>query len=617
MKPAAIHWFKRTTLLLALVGTITAHAQWTTQSFNLKPGWNAVYLEVQPEPADCDLVFAGTPVESVWFWNQRFSSVQFIQDPNELVVGQNDWLAYLPTNAPASPARNLFALAGGRPYLIRLPDNANPFVWTIKGAPVVRNIDWLADSFNFVGFHVASTNTLTFQTFFATSASHTGQPVYRLGSTGAWEVVNPTTTGPKSGEAYWVYSKGPSVFSSPLDLSLDLPGRLEYGRTLTEQTLRIRNGSPGARDLTIRLLPSATPPAPGNPLLAGPTPLAWFQFTPTNAAWLSITNSIQRLNVQPGETWTLRLEVQRASMNPFTPPTPDIAALYQSLLEVTDDRGARWLMPVSAEGLQGSAPAALLNAGDRSSRLKPAADGATPHPRAGLWVGSVELNKVSQPANIPAPTNALPTPATFAFKLIVHVDNNGAARLLQKVLQMWKSGTLKPDPADPTHNIVDQPGRYVLVTDDALIPRFTGATLRDGQPVARRISSAAFSFGTPIAMTGNGDFGSGRFNCQFTLDYDDPLNPFKHRFHPDHDNLDERFVQKVPEGTESFTVARQVELQFTAEDPDHLALSGWQDNQLGGIYREAVSGLHRSTVYTEGRFRLFRASNIGLLNDGL
>ena len=113
-------------LLFALgCGSPAAFAQWVTQTITLNPGWNAVYLEVQPANSDCDAVFAGIPVESVWAWNRRFSSVQFIQDANQLVPGQPDWLVYLPSDQPARATRNLFAVQGARAYLIKLKMNFN------------------------------------------------------------------------------------------------------------------------------------------------------------------------------------------------------------------------------------------------------------------------------------------------------------------------------------------------------------------------------------------------------------------------------------------------------------------------------------------------------------
>jgi hypothetical protein len=188
---------------------------------------------------------------------------------------------------------------------------------------------------------------------------------------------------------------------------------------------------------------------------------------------------------------------------------------------------------------------------------------------------------------------------------------------LQKVLQMFKPGTLKPDPQNPGFQIVDVPGRYVLVTDDNLIPQFEGSALRDGQSVARRVSSPAFGFSAPILMAGAGEFGAGKFTGEIGIGYDDPLNPFKHSYHPDHDNLDERFEEKIPEGTESFSITRVVELEFTEADPERLTLAGWGDNQFGGIYRERVTGLHTRTIHASGTFRLMQVSRVGVLNDGL
>ena len=40
-------------------------AQWSTQTITLKPGWNAVFLELElepePEPKDCAMVFKNLP----------------------------------------------------------------------------------------------------------------------------------------------------------------------------------------------------------------------------------------------------------------------------------------------------------------------------------------------------------------------------------------------------------------------------------------------------------------------------------------------------------------------------------------------------------------------------
>lgn len=147
-----------------------------------------------------------------------------------------------------------------------------------------------------------------------------------------------------------------------------------------------------------------------------------------------------------------------------------------------------------------------------------------------------------------------------------------------------------------------------------------------GQPVARRYSTVAFAFPTPLEMAANGSFGEADsvFTCPVVLAYDDPRNPFVHRYHPDHDNLNERFEPMTPvagpagpETTESWTVRRNLRLQFTADDPQALGQPGWGDNQIGGLYGETISGLHASDLKVSGVFRLHRASDVPVLNDGL
>jgi hypothetical protein len=172
-----------------------------------------------------------------------------------------------------------------------------------------------------------------------------------------------------------------------------------------------------------------------------------------------------------------------------------------------------------------------------------------------------------------------------------------------------------PDPTDPSKTVVDQPGRFVLVTRNDLISEFSGAAIRNGQPVGRRISSAAFGFSEPVVMSGS--FDGTLTSSPMTLDYDHPLNPFKHKYHPDHDNLGYDFETKHPEGKESYTIVRTITLAFTAEDPDGLRLSGWGDNQVGGVYQESIQGVHKEELRVEGIFRLHHASRVAVLNDGI
>ena len=597
-------------VLLLCMSSAGLRAQWVNQTLALKPGWNAVYLEVDPEPVECDALFAGLPVESVWSWNKRFSSVQFIQDPDTLVPGQSEWLTWLPASHPAETLANLFTVRGGLPYLIKVADTAAPFSWTVKGRPRVQSVDWISDSYNFVGFPVSGSTPPTFQTFFAGSTNQAGKQIYRLNPSGLWEQVsNPATTAMRSGEALWVRCDGRSSYTGPT--LVDVPGGISmfYSWQSSELTLRLKNQSGAARVFSLKALASL--PAPANwPALAGSIPFSYYVADlPNNqAGWVPLPATLNSPSLPSGGEWLVRIEARRRDMAPFAGAPGAAGALYQSLLEVTDGTGFHQWIAVTADGpnASGSKP---------GSPIHLAAGPASP--RAGLWVGNVVVQKISQPSNIANPSTPLAVANALQFRVLVHVDEGGQARLLQKVLQMWKQGTYKPDPSDPTKQVVDQPGRFVLVTDDALIPNFTGVTLRDGEPVPRRVSTVAYALKTPLPLLGAGDFGANTIGGTLVLDYDDPLNPFKHKYHPDHDNLTERFDQKLPEGQESFTLTRQMSLQFSSTDPENLRLSGWGDTQIGGTYREALQGVHKKPIYLQGTFRLNRASRVAILNDGL
>jgi hypothetical protein len=587
------------------VCTLSASAQWITQTLNLRQGWNAVFLEVQPEPADCDRLLAGLPIQSVWAWNKRFASVQYVQDPSTLLPGQPDWLTYLPPSDPSRATANLFTLDGGRPYLIKV---ASATKLTLHGTPLIRSVDWISDSFNLVGFNVASNNPPTFQSFFWPSPAHAGQPMFRLSAAGTWQqVISPSTTSLNPGECYWVRCSGYSTYPGLTKVIFEQGRSLDFGRTLIEQTLRVRNTSTNSITFTARKLASAGPPTTSYPALAGEVPLSYWRMNLTSkqVGWVALSASLSSPPIAPGAEWALRLAVRRVDMASFSVPAGYSDALYQSLLEVTDGLGSHFVVPVTAKGSAASGSSALAGAGG----IHPNDATTSPDPRAGLWVGSVLISNVNQAAISSVP---LPTASDFQFRLILHVDSAGTTRLLQQVVLAWTNGVYATN--DQGFRQTVTPGRFALITDPNLLSRFSGSDLRDGTVSGRRISSAAFGFHDPIVVSHTGNFGetNALFNCTVALGFDDALNPFKHRYHPDHNNLDdsyEKIKQECPD------VTRQIAFQFSALDPDGTKLAGWGDNQLGGKYEEIITGLHKSPVHVLGTFRLYRASTVPLLND--
>jgi hypothetical protein len=599
--------FKFQLAALCLLLALPAGAQWASQSITLNPGWNAVFLEVQPEPDDTAVVFDGLPVESVWSWNKQFRTVQYIQDPGTLIPEQPEWLKFFQSGSPSSHLTNLNIITGGRAYLIKL-GGSESVKWEPKGRPVYRGMAWQSDSFNLTGFYVSPNSTETFASYFANSTAHAGQKVHELDAEGHWTEIAGNTAIVR-GHAYWVYTVGQSEYVGPLEVDLEDANALEYGRTLDEREVVLVNHSNAARTVSIDSLASSAPPG-GTPLLAGAVLLSWFKMDLPNKImeWVPLSGTVD-FTVPANDSLTIRLAVRRADFAAYTPASLSDEFLYQSVLRVRDGAGTLIRIPVNARGLQ--------NIAEGDSSQKQVAGALLADPNAGLWFGYVSINGVSEPRNANAqvgPLKPQQTNSEFVFPIIIHVDNNGAAKLLQQVTVMWQDGTTRPDAEDADLQVLDEPGRFVLVSDDSLLAQFKGSTVRDGAQVGKRLSSANFSHKVPVDMAG--DFGQS-LSVDLTLAHNDPLNPFKHAFHPDHDMTSSQpTVRADGSVAEMYTVTRKIQITFTTTDLEGNDDVRWGDQLMGGTYHEAIIGIHKQIIHVEGAIRLSKVANVGVLNDG-
>jgi len=552
-------------------GSIVRAGALVEQTFLLRPGWNSLYLEVEPEQNDPPTVFAGLPVTSVWTRIPRTSSAQFIQDPHEGSFSRSGWLSWIPGEPPF--LTNLFRVQANRAYLIKLA-GGNDVVWTLTGRPALRDIEWAPNATNLTGLPVTLQSSMSFAAFFGPSPAHNGQPVYRVGPSGAFIPVNAATETIRSGVAYWIYSRGASNYTGPLGVHVSRTDGLDYGGVTLEQELRIENLSQRPKAF-LRTSHSDHP-----------VPLSYFSLSQQGHINWSELPSEHEIQLPAKGTKVFRLTVRRADFG---------SESVQTVLELTDGQGLRRWIPVSA-----------LRREPASAARRGTAGGI--HPFAGLWAGTVTIGAVSEART--GSTDPRPTASEFSFRLIIHVDDAGQARLLKQVIQMWEDGTVNPD------GTVSTPGRFVLLTDDARVVDFKGAGLRDGDPVGFRVSTAAYDFeGNESAM--KGEFAlTGVLATDLQISPEAATNPFKHRYHPDHDNLDARFVGFLEE---AYTIHRHLELRFTETDPlksDPMAPNppDWGDTLVGGIYRETLSGLHRNTIVSQGTFHLRRVADSPVLN---
>jgi hypothetical protein len=612
----------RMIVVFTLLGILSqsAHAQWLSQSITLSPGWNAVFLEVQPEPNDSAGLFDNLPVESVWAWNRQFSPTRII-DANDMVPERPQWLVYLPASDPAGASlpgtiSNLHAIQGGRAYLIKL-GGTQTVEWTVKGKAVLPQANWISDAYNLTGFFVAPGSEPTFAGHFAASAAHlSGTPpgnksrYYRLDSSGSWQGVDGSAV-IERGKAYWVWCQGASGYTGPMQVISEHRGALDFGDVLPEHRLKLKNETNASITVAIAKLASETPSGEAS----APPPVSLYYWDSAAMGWADLSGTVSVV-IPAGSDSVLRLGVKRKQMPPMA------GASYQNVLSITDGLGQRLCVPVTSSGLQ-----------DVSMK--------------GLWAGTVSVNAVSYPAGDSDHLSAKPTASEYEMRIILHVNDAGDVHLLQQAIVFWKKGTLNQD------GTVNTPGRYVVFSDDNQIPDigadalYSGAALRDGSQVARRISTSAYILplledgsGSPIRVDGEyvrqsaygmsrtGTFGTGGGILSATLKLvaDDPLNPFKHGFHPDHDNLTgaNNDVQQ-PDDVESYTVTRDIHLTFQDDSVEGATLLTWGDDYVGGTYEETIKGLYSrrlpdsqliDRISVRGTFLIQRVVDDGQLDPG-
>ena len=573
---------KRTGLMLLFIavtmaGTMHfAAAEPIDQNIDLLSGWNAVFLEVEPTDTDPAVVFAslGADLQSVWAWNANAGTVEFIQNPNLLIESGPQMLNYQPGNTIVT---NLHAIHGNQAYLIKMNDPiTGSTTLTVNGEPKVPHINWKPNSFNFVGFHLDAVFPPLFDDFFAPSSAHNGDfitgrstpEIYVLdNATSSWVEVTNASDAMKKGEGFWIYTHGSSEFNGPASVQLERRDGLHYGDTLTTQDVVFKNNS--QNDLQLISL-SLSAGAPANLLYY------WkLNTVNNNFEWAAFPPADR--DIPPGESQRLTLGVKRAGLT-----SSDLLAAN---IDVADGAGTTFKIPLSVKGIDFS----------------------------GLWVGQAVVNKVSQPGLDnpdtpeiePESMDPLRTGSEFSFRIIVHLDDTGQAKLLSQVIQMW-------DEVAKT---------MVLFTDDALIsnPKYSGATLRDGKPVGRRISAPAFhdfkqSLLTPVGAFGQQGVG-GVLTTTLGLPVVDPTNPFIHRYHPDHLVPDEN----TP-AVRQFNIARTIKISFSDKDADGNNIVGsrglgWGSSDMGGIYEETITGLHKDDLYIKGTFLLHRVSTKGSLEQ--
>jgi hypothetical protein len=325
-----------------LVGLLLAsavQAQWLTQQVPLSPGWNAVFLRVQPEPATCREVFASLPVTAVYQWNGEDHTLQFTASPNQLLPRDDDWLFWLPPSHPQAPVSTLHAVHANQSYLIRVAADAPPLTWQIKGRPQLFRPAWRSAALNLRGLPVPK-DTATFAGFFqacpAIPLTRTeGGEIQEVTLAGDGSLIwTPSRTKVMPGRAYWIRSRKSTDFTGPLEVRLDFGTALTFTPGKSERYLTLRNQTSAALPVTVRLRPSEpSPPRDEYATPAGMAPLSRVEKDWTDGRPKTVYRVFEApltRTLAAGEFWTLKLVLREREM---VDDPPDSVRL--GLLEIT------------------------------------------------------------------------------------------------------------------------------------------------------------------------------------------------------------------------------------------------------------------------------------------
>lgn len=552
------------TLLLALISlcfVTAAHAQWQSTTYTLKGGWNSIYLHGDATHATPDELFAAHPeVTEVWRWNPNPTQVQFTTSPLIPSAGTAEWSTWV----RGGSSNSLGQLIGQTAYLVKCSGtNANSYSVTIPQRILPPSAAWVRNGANLMGFP-SYKNGSTYPAmgaYFATypAAIASNVKIYKyvggdLGPGNPLQVFSPSFETLDRNQAYWFDSEVVGNFYAPIEISLSKSSGLDFGRTGSTVTVRLLNRSSAVSTVTIAPVDSAAAPS-GAEAITASVPLRRRTFDTATATWIEtdVSSAFTEV-VAPNAAVELTFGIDRTAM------MGESNAFYASMLRFTDSAGLYDI---------------LLPATARKASL------------AGLWIGEASVGAVESKVPGFADTD---TPQGYPLRYLIHVDDVGTARVLSQVFLGKLAGE---------------------TPQDGIATRESSLSLAD-KAGASRIVAAHMPLDRVLVTSGSFAVGSS-LSCTIATPFDDPVSPFVHQYHPDHDN--KSGSTPLVSGQESYDISRAVTFTLAATPPEGVSPIGYGGSVLAGTYAEVISGIHKETLQVAGTFTLRRVSEIGVLTQ--
>ena len=552
-------------------------AQWLTQEIALEPGWNAVWLNVQPVER-CDEVFWGTAVEMVWKWDGGLFRPDFRTTPGDLGTHERQWFCWRPESSGLSALNTLFGLEANTGYMIKLREDAEPVIWSVKGAAVAPMVEWRPNAFNLCGFPVMLDGP-SFAAFFAdcdeVNAVVGSDALFAVGPAGEKIPIRSTAhTHVERGKAYWVKADNPRGFMGPLEMRA---GRsIHFSDQVPYSSVKLRNITDEPLNVVLTLRESEAAPV-GEPQVAG---VAYALARRGMGDWVDLQHSAMTLELAAGRDAEVSLALNIEALSAVDMMNAN-GAVYAALLQVeVPEKGMLFYLPMSAEVPQ------VKRQTESTTRSRSGTVSATDSPYQGLWVGKALISEVSAPYY--SATELLATEQQFPLRLLVHIDGAGYAYLMQSVvLAVEKEGGA-----------------------DASIQLYTDAGAVPSTMDMIQLASAAFPPFEPMNMGLVDSLTAGVLTGRVEVGCNDPVNPFLSVYNPQHDNRSPDGVTYT-NAVESYSITRDLSLTFEEPDTEQPIKVTWGSTTIAGTYAETLQGVRRESILTSGPFILSRISTNG------
>lgn len=552
---------KRITLIAFSVGLLASlEAKMVDQTISLAQGWNAFYLEVTPESNSCDEVFADLPVSKVGAYvpDAESATRQYNNDGSRIVAPPVSYLVWNSTNSEdyVEGGSTLKSMTGGAAYICFAAEKCTLNVRGVPELPqdpVLRNTVDAGGIMNLVGVSIDADAEVTAHDYFADSPVNNQTSVYRPAGT----IPDAPRFLPyamqrcklKGGSAVMVHSTADAEWQGVIRVVNSSATGLSFDENSKIGRFTVENVSSTSCTVRVSLQRSARE-TDRMPVVKYLRKEGFFEV----GEWKEFDAPLERV-LAPRESWDVSLSADADQPS---------GACVVRVETVGHPSKLRFLMPLEV--------------------TREAAAGTPEAYPAGLWAGALEMKQVG------FGTNAGTNRAAGVMKpfVLVHVDGEGRARLLQRVTLAWDSENADADLRAKTHlysRMSDVPAGFAK----------------------RRLSSLVLDTLHPAvaAASSNASNRPARFGEELTFEYvigeRSKENPFRHAHHPDHDGKSPDFKGLAPSGDdarnflgkikpESFSVTNRISLvwrdvndESTFERTPEEGTYGRVEWSLGGL----------------------------------